>query len=374
MTQVRAQFLATVAALAALGGLASAQNSDRVIPAGQEKPLPGQVLVADETLADVVVQVGGARSTFKREGTRIQYGPGEAPFGKAIAAMQNGDFAGAIGVLEPLKPEREIFVPRRLYLLGRCFEGLDRAKEAEDKYSELVQKHENNYYAGLGIRSLVEVQIRNQNFAGAVATADRGIAIAQKLKVESAALLFRNFKAMAFEAQNELGKAEAEYRAIASAAGSSKESAGAAKLANIGLGRIAARQGDAPKAKTLLEPILKDTDPSILGPAYSAMGEALLAQGIKESNVERLREAAIDNFLRVIVQCPPMASESQDPLEAAMFGYARAAKRITELDKEKLQQEFWTQEGLKYCKEFQERFKTSRYAKQVAELRKEFKG
>ena len=186
---------------------------------------------------------------------------------------------------------------------------------------------------------------------------------------------FRIFKAASYEAQDDFAKAETEYREVASSAASSKEGALSAKLANIGLARIAARKGDVAKAKTTLEPIIKDqTDPSVLGPAYAAMGEALLTQGIKEANLDALRDAAIGSFLRVIVQCPPTPSESQDPLEWSIYGYIRAAKRITELDKNKAEQDFWNAEGLKYCKEFQDRFRSSRLAPKVSELRKEFRG
>jgi tetratricopeptide (TPR) repeat protein len=362
-------------AAAALATTALAQAGDKVIPGGQDKPVPGQTTVIEETLSDVVVQIqGGGKTPYKREGARIQYGPGEAPFSKALTAIGNADYPAALAVLEPLKPEREIFVPRRLYLLARCLEGLDRTKEAEDKYAELVQKFENNYYTGLAIRSLIDIQIKNKNFAGAVSTADKGIAIAQKLKLEgSVGLVFRTYKATAFEAQDKLAEAEAEYRAIAAAAGGAKDSATAGKLANVGLGRIAARQGDFAKARTLVEPVLKDTDPSLLGPAYSAMGEALLNQGVKESSLDKIREAAIENFLRVIVQFPPSSSEPQDCLETAMYGYARAAKSLSEAEKEKEKKDFWVQEGIKMCKDFQDRFKSSRLRDKVSALRGEFK-
>ena len=114
-----------------------------------------------------------------------------------------------------------------------------------------------------------------------------------------------------------------------------EEGAGAAKLANIGLARLAARQGRRRARETTLEPILKETDPALLGPAYAAMGEAQLSQGVSEKNLELLRDAAIGSFMRVIVQCPPSPSESQDPLEWAIYGYIRAAKRITELERKR---------------------------------------
>lgn len=377
MPNLRSLTASAAFVLAAAAGVPTAlgQASDKVYPPGQDKPLPGQVLVIDETLSDVVVQIaGGGKTPYRREGTRIAYTTGEPPFAKALAAMATADYEAALAVLEPLKPEREIFVPRRIYLIGRCLEGLGRLKEAEEKYAELLQKYENNYYTGLAVRSLIELQVENKNFPGAVATADKGIAIAQKLKLESTVgLVFRTYKASAFEAQDKLAEAEAEYRAIASAAGGSKDAAMAGKLANVGLARIAARQGDFAKGRTLLDPILKDTDPSILGPAYAAMGEVLLNQGIKETNIEKIREAAIDHFLRVIVQFPPTHGESQDCLEAAMYGYVRAAKSLAESEKDKEKKDFWVQEGLKMCREFEERFKRSRFHDKVKNLRGEFK-
>jgi tetratricopeptide (TPR) repeat protein len=362
-----------LAALVALGSVASAQ-SDKIYPLGQDKPVPGNTVIVDEPLTEVVVQVGGAKTKFPRaDGVRVQYGLDEGPFAKAMVAMSGGDYQGALAILEPLKPGREIFVPRRLYLIAKCLEGLGKGADAEKQYSELVTKYENNYWAGQGIRSLVEIQIMNKNYAGAVASADRGVAIAQKLKAEGVAFAFRIYKAAAYDAQDDLKKAETEYRDVVSAAGSSKEGALAAKLANVGLARLAARQGDVPKAKTLVEPILKDTDPVVLAPAYAALGEALLTQGITEKNPDRIREAAIDGFLRVIVQCPPSPSESQEPLEWAIYGYIRAAKRIIELEKKKEEQDFWNQEGLKYCREFRNRFPSSRLMSKVTELQKEFK-
>jgi len=366
---------APLAAFAAFGTPAQAQG-DKIYQPGQDKPLAGNPTITDETLTEIVYQIaGGGKSRCPREGARIQYGgPEEIPFTKALNAMSTGDFAGALAILDPMKPTREIFVPRRLYLIAKCNEALDHAAEAEKLYGELVSKFENNYWAGQAVRSLVEIQIKNKNFSGAVATADRGVAIAQKLKAESMIYAFRIFKAAAYEAQEDLKKAGDEYREVASSAASSKEGAGAAKLANIGLARLAARQGDVARAKTTLEPILKETDPALLGPAYAAMGEAQLSQGVSEKNLELLRDAAIGSFMRVIVQCPPSPSESQDPLEWAIYGYIRAAKRITELEKKKEEQDFWNSEGLKYCKEFQERFRSSRLAPKVAELRKEFRG
>lgn len=341
-----------------------AQN-DKVLKIGQDKPVSVEII--EETLSVINYKQGPATSSMKwDEIARIDYGSENGPFLKAEDQIGKGDAAAAILILEPMKPGREIFVPRRLYLLGRAQEVQGKFKEAEDKYNELVSKFEKSVYTKRAIRSLAEVQIKNKNFAGAQSTADKGIAIANNVKSPSVALEFRFLKASILEAQDKFVEAEAEYKAVAG----SPEAARAGKLAECGIARLIAKKGDVDRVKAATDPILKSNDPTLLAAAYNAMGDALLTKGITEPNAERIRDAAIENYLRVIVQCPPSGSDSQEDLERAMFGYAKACKKLAELEaKKKDEAETWKKEVAHYIREFSERFPNSRYLKQVQELK-----
>ncbi|MBI3818187.1 MAG: hypothetical protein HY286_05810 [Planctomycetes bacterium] len=359
----RSLVLGVVAACPAV----SFAQQDKIFTPGQDKPTQGTI--EDESLTEIAIKTGGGAKTSVQlsQNPRVEYGSGNSPFAKAIENMSKGDFPAAQAILEPLKPEREIFVPRRLYLLGRCLEGMGKFKDAEDKYNELVSKYDKNYYTKLSIRSLVDVQIKNKNFAAAVATADKGGQIAQNVKNNGLALEFRFIKGTVLEAQDKLTEAESEYRAVAGAPDGGRY----AKLGECGIARIAAKSGDAEKVKAIVDPIIKGKDEVLLAAAYAAMGEALLNRGVKEiqtGGAEKIREAAIENFLRVIVQFPPPSNESQDDLERAYFGYIRACKRISEVEKKKEDVDFWKAQVAVHARDLKERFPSSRYIKLVEEL------
>lgn len=357
----------TFGAMALFAAVSLAQ--DKVFKINQEKPNTG--VIEAETLTIVKLKIGAATMDMNwPEIARIEYGTGNAPFAKALENMSKGDFGAAQQILEPLKPEREIFVPRRLYLLGKCLEGQGKFKEAEEKFNELVSKFEKSYYTKLSIRSLVEVQIKNKNFSAAVLSAEKGGQIAQSVNNAGLAVEFRFIKGTVLEAQDKLTEAEAEYRAVAGASDAGR----VAKLGDCGIARIAAKTGDVDKVKSIVDPILKGNDSILLPAAYVAMGEALLNKGAKDGangGAEKLREAATDNFLRVIVQVPPPANESQDDLERAIFGYAKAARRLSEIEKKKEEVDFWRQQVAIHCKDFKDRFPNSRLIKQVEELKQQ---
>jgi tetratricopeptide (TPR) repeat protein len=360
----KAPSLVCLLALGLFPAAASAQN-DKIFQSGQDKPLT--VEIVEETLSDIAFKQGPATSRLPWDKiSRIDYGTDNGAFQRAEENIMKGDAATAITALEGLKPAREIFAPRRLYWLGRAFETQGKFKEAEDKYNELVSKYEKSVYTKRAIRSLAEVQIKNKNFGGAVATADKGISIANNVKSPAVALEFRFLKATILEAQDKLVEAEGEYKAVAGAPDSGRSG----KLAECGIARMAAKKGDVERVKSAMEPILKGSDPTLLAAAYAAMGDALLTKGTTEPNAERIREAAIENYLRVVVQCPPLSSDSQDDLERAMYGYAKAAKKLSELEaKQKDVAEFWKKESQQYVREFGERFPNSRFAKLVQELK-----
>lgn len=364
---------AALLAVAALAGASSAQQTqDSIKVIGNDKPIKGKIV--EETLAEIVVQLPQGRTTVKWETVEGQptYGEGEAIFKPVVDAMAKNDGATAIARLEAMKPTdlRPIFVPRRLFLMGQAFEMQGKTKEAEEKFAELVSKHPQNRYVRDATKALVSVQIKNKNFSGAVSTADLGIKLAQDGKLDGLALEFRTVKASVLEAQDKFSEADSEYRAVASAAASVAPKV--ATLANVGQGRIAARQGDFTKAKMLLEPALKSNDPTILGPAYAAMGEACLAEGLKLQNADKLREAAWDNYMRVVVQFPPSSLDSADSLELAMFGSVRAYHTLAKLEKGK-DGDLWSTYGINAASDFMNRFNSSRWFKQVDELRKDFK-
>ncbi|MFN0207119.1 MAG: hypothetical protein ACKVS6_12520 [Planctomycetota bacterium] len=341
-------------------------QADKVLKIGTDKPISIEII--EETLTDIGYKQGPATSRMPWDQVaRVDYGGSEAnQFQKAEDQIAKGEAAAAIALLEPMKPSREIFVPRRLYLLGRAQDAQSKFKEAEDKYNELVSKFEKSVYTKRAIRSLAEVQIKNKNFAGAQATADKGISIANNVKSPAVALEFRFLKASILEAQDKLPEAEAEYKAVAG----SSEAGRSGKLAECGVARIIAKKGDVDRVKAATDPILKSNDPTLLAAAYTAMGDALLTKGITEPNAERIRDAAVENYLRVIVQCPPSGADSQEDLERSMLGYAKACKKLAELDaKKKDEAEFWKKEVQQYVREFAERFPNSRYLKQVQELK-----
>lgn len=351
-------------ALVVLSFPAFAQQ-DKVFQKGQDKPTAGTI--EDETLSDIKIKIGAGSTTMSRDKIgRVEYGAGNAPFSKAEDNISKGEFAAAQAILDPLKPEREIFIPRRLYLLAQCFEGLGKPKDAEERYNELVLKFEKSYYTKLAIRSLVGVQIKNNNFAAAVTSADKGAQLAQAVKNSKLALEFRLIKGNVLEAQDKIGEAEAEYRAVAGA----PDAEAVGKLAECGIARMAAKSGDIDKVKVIVDPILKGNDPVLLPAAYTAMGDALLNNAVKSNPpaVDKIHEAAVGNYLRVVVQVPPPAGESQDDLERSLFGYIKACRRLSELEKAKDAVEFWRGQVTQHSREFKEKFATSRFRKQVDEL------
>lgn len=359
----------TVASVFVASFAASAfAQSDKIFIVGQEKAVAATI--EDETLSEVKYKQGALSTQQPWEKvSRVEYGAGNSQFAKAEDNLRKGDFPAAQTILEAIKVEREIFNPRKLYMLGKCLEGQGKFKDAEAKFNELVSKYEKSLYTKLAIRSLVEAQIKTGNFAGAVSTADKGTQVAQSVKNNVLAVEFRLIKGSVLEAQNKGAEAEAEYRGVAGASDAGR----IAKLGECGIARIAAKTGDVDKVKSIVDPIIKTNDPVLLPAAYTAMGEALLSRGVQDAakgGAERIREAAVENFLRVIVQCPPAPNESQDDLERSMFGYATAAKRLSEIEKAKEQVEFWKGQVSQHCKEFLQRFPNSRFRKQVEELQR----
>ncbi len=363
---------ALLVAVSALGAAATAQVSgkDKVYKVNSDKPLLARV--ADQTLSEVVVSIdgGGTIKISWNEVDRIVFGDGYRPFRNAQEALDKGAFADAIKEIQDWKPGREIFAPLRLLLLGRALEGLDKAKEAEEAYAQLVAEHAKSHYVRMAIRTLVDLQVRNKNFVGAVDTAERGIKLGKDLKLDGIAQEFLFVKARVLEAQDKLTEANREYQTLATSAAQSAPRI--ASLATAAQGRIAARQGDVPKARMLLEPLIQSTDAAILGPAYAALGDTLYAQGVKETNAEKLREGLL-HYLRAEVQFPPVTGESTDTLEMALFGSARTYKKLSEIDKPKETSDFWKQKGLEKCADFLSRFPGSSLAASVTTLRGEFK-
>ena len=123
---------APLAAFAAFGTPAQAQG-DKIYLPGQDKPLAGNPTnYRRDPHRDRVSDLGGGKIALPaRRGSHQYGGPEEIPFTKALNAMSTGDFAGALAILDPMKPTREIFAPRRLYLIAKCNEALDHAAEAE---------------------------------------------------------------------------------------------------------------------------------------------------------------------------------------------------------------------------------------------------
>lgn len=372
---LKSLLLGALVAPVALTQVALAQDSkDKVFELGSDKAKLGKI--TEESLVEIVMQIegGGKQTIAEARVARVLYGEGDAPFRKAQEAIETGNAAAALKELEPLQPGREIFVPRRFYWLGRAYELAGQPDKAIESYNQILSKHAKSRYARDCVRSLVDLQIRLQKFADAIGTADKGVRIADEIKRKELVLDFRFIKASAFEAQGKAAEAEAEFKAVAGeAATAGPNAARVGSMANIGQARLAAKSGDAARAKTILDPILKGTDASLLGAAYGAMGEALYAQGVKETNAEKLREAIFDNFLRALVQYPPNATDSTDPLEQAMLGCAKAYKKLSEVDKPKEQADSWKKLGVEICKEFRGRFPQSRLLKQVEDLQKEFK-
>jgi len=364
--------IAVAGLAAALAPLALAQGSqDSIWRTGNDKPIKAKI--TQETLGDLKYSIsGGVTSNVPWEQvTRVVYGEGDGPFASAETAIAKGDFAGAQKTLEGLTTPRDIFVPRRLFLLGKALQGAQKPKDAEAKYAEVVDKHADSRWVKFALKALVDLQKQEKNYAGAVDTADKGIKIAQGAKLESAALEFRLEKASVLEAQDDkIDAAIAEYAKVASDAASSAPKV--SQTAKALQARAMARKGkdaNTAQAKALVEDVLKSDDSALLTLAHAAMGEALLVEGVKESSADKLKDAAILHLLRVDVQYPPAASESQEPLEYALYGFVRASSTLMGLAKaNKDDAEYWKAQTTAHGRDFLERFPNSRYAKQVKDL------
>jgi hypothetical protein len=216
----------------------------------------------------------------------------------------------------------------------------------------------------------VDIQVRNRNYAGAASTCDQGVRIARAVKADALAFGFLVKKGEVLEAQDKLADAESVYKQVAteaaSASGTAAEKEKSKLLADVALGRIAAKRGEGARARTLIEAALKSDESTVLGPAYAAMGIALFNAGVKEQSVDKLREAVYDNFLRTIVAHAPGPADSTAAIEEAYHGAFQACLQLAQLEgKQKEQAEFWTEQARLLGNDFVGRYGGSRFAADV---------
>ena len=350
--------LAGVAVMAALAGIASAQQDKVVTKDGKDKTY--KILSEDFSGLSVSIE-GGTSVVLWKDIESIKYSGAEKYY-KAINAFTSGG-ADALAQLEELAADAKLRPVLRhgvLYHMGLAYQKGGEGDKAIATYTDLLKSFPKSRYLLQVGSNLMWIYLGKGDAAGASTALDGALSSASSGTKDASLLAGIDLlKARLLEARDKTAEAEPIYDRVASGT-SSPDNVAEAKLGRARCSHLAGRTQEA--ETRFREIILLDAPNTVLAGAWNGLGDMALATGTTNRDAETLRDALFA-YLRGVVLYVPGRDAPSEELERALAGSAKAFDAISQREANAEKKKLFSQRAKDRRAELQTKFPNSRYLK-----------
>jgi len=358
---MRITCIAFVLGLAALSGVARAQNDKILMKDGKDK---SSVKIISEDYDGVRIELAGGNGTTGvrlKDIASVKYG-GADKYNQALDQFSAGKFADAQPLFEALAADtklRPVIRHNVVYRLGLIYQALGDADKAIAQFQDVLKSFPKTRYLLSIEEGLLEIYLGRSDIAGARSAIDSAFGAAQASGMDASLQAgFGVLRGRLLEEEKKYTEALTLYDTTAGNAAADSDVIAAAKL---GAARSAQAAGNAVDAiRRYKELVSVDAPNNVLSGAWNGLGDLYMKEATDKRDTDGMRDALLA-YLRGVVLYVPDREGSTEEYERALAGSSRCFKSISELEQDPKTKKDYSERARVRLEQLKREFPKSRF-------------